>query len=145
MKRLFMLLIAGSLLITSCSKEETNTLLAEWDTPFETPPFEKIKTEHYLPAFKEAIKIHNSEIEKIINNSEEATFPNTIEALDYSGKMLRQVRRVFSAMNSAMSNDELQAINKEVFRKICEIIFIINYKLKSVCFFKNILTKLNCK
>ncbi len=44
MKRLFMLLIAGSLLITSCSEEQTNTLLAEWDTPFETPPFEKIKT-----------------------------------------------------------------------------------------------------
>jgi len=109
-----MLLFAGSFLFTSCSKEETNPLLEKWDTPFETPPFEKIKTEHYLPAFKEAIKIHNSEIEKIITNSEDATFPNTIEALDYSGKKLKRVRRVFSAMNSAMSNDEMQEINKEV-------------------------------
>lgn len=108
-----MLLIAGSLVFTSCGKEEINPLLAKWDTPFETPPFSKIKSEHYLPAFKEAIKIHNSEIEKIINNSEDATFSNTIEVLDYSGEKLKRVRRVFSAMNSAMSNDEMQAINKE--------------------------------
>jgi len=114
MKRLIILMFAGSLLFTSCSKEEINPLLAKWDTPFETPPFEKIKTEHYLPAFKEAIKIHDLEIDKIANNSEEATFSNTVEAIDYSGKKLKRVRRVFSAMNSAMSNDEMQAINKEV-------------------------------
>ena len=81
-----MLLIAGSLLFTSCSKEEENPLLAKWDTPFETPPFDKIKSEHYLPAFKEAIKMHNSEIDAIVNNSEDATFSNTIEAIDYSGE-----------------------------------------------------------
>ncbi|MEE9449838.1 MAG: M3 family metallopeptidase, partial [Ignavibacteriaceae bacterium] len=114
MKRLIIMVFAGSLLLTSCSKEEANPLLAKWDTPFETPPFEKIKTEHYLPAFQEAIKIHNSEIEKIVNNSEDANFSNTIEALDYRGDKLKQVRRVFSAMNSAMSNDEMQVINKEV-------------------------------
>jgi len=109
-----MLLIAGSLLFTSCSKEEINPLLAKWDTPFETPPFNKIQSAHYLPAFKEAIKIHNSEIDEIVNNKEDATFSNTIEAIDYSGDVLTRVQHVFSAMNSAMSNDEMQEINKEV-------------------------------
>jgi len=109
-----MLLIAGSLLFASCDKDEINPLLAKWDTPFETPPFNKIKSTHYLPAFKEAIKIHNSEIDEIVNNSEDATFSNTIEAIDYSGDALARVQRVFSAMNSAMNNDEMQKINKEV-------------------------------
>ena len=61
MKRFFMLLIAVSLLFTSCSEEKINPLMEKWDTPFETPPFNKINTEHHLPAFNEAIKIHNSE------------------------------------------------------------------------------------
>lgn len=114
MKRIIMIMFALSLLFNSCGKEETNPLLAEWDTPFETTPFDKIKTEHYLPAFKVAINAHDKEIEAIINNSEEATFENTIEALDYSGALLTRVQRVFSAMNSAMSNEEMQTISKEV-------------------------------
>ena len=114
MKRLISLLFAGALIFTSCSTEQKNPLLAKWDTPFETPPFDKITTEHYLPAFEKAIKIHNKEIDKIAQNSEEATFANTIEALDYSGTLLRRVRRVFSAMNESMSNEQMQIISKEV-------------------------------
>jgi peptidyl-dipeptidase Dcp len=109
-----MLTIAGALIFTSCSTEQKNPLLVKWDTPFETPPFDKIKTEHYLPAFKKAIKIHNNEIDKIVNSSDESTFSNTIEALDYSGTLLRRVRRVFSAMNESMSNEQMQIISKEV-------------------------------
>jgi peptidyl-dipeptidase Dcp len=114
MKRLIMLLFAGALIFTSCSTKQKNPLLATWDTPFETPPFDKITTEHYLPAFEKAIKVHNDEIDKIVNNSDEATFVNTIEALDYSGTLLRRVRRVFSAMNESMSNEQMQIISKEV-------------------------------
>jgi len=109
-----MLLFAGALIFTSCSTEETNPLLAKWDTLFETPPFDKIKTEHYLPAFEKAIKIHNKEIDKIAKNYAEATFTNTIEALDYSGTLLKRVRRVFSAMNESMSNEQMKVISKEV-------------------------------
>ena len=109
-----MLLFAGALIFTSCSTEETNPLLAKWDTLFETPPFDKIKTEHYLPAFEKAIKIHNKEIDKIAKNYAEATFANTIEALDYSGTLLKRVRRVFSAMNESMSNEQMKVISKEV-------------------------------
>ena len=109
-----MLLFAGALIYTSCGTEEKNPLLAKWDTPFETPPFDKIKTEHYLPAFDKAIKIHNKEIDKIAKNYAEATFANTIEALDYSATLLKRVRRVFSAMNESMSNEQMKVISKEV-------------------------------
>jgi len=61
-----MILIAVSLLLSVCSKEVKNPLLEKWDTPFDTPPFDEIKNEHYLPAFNEAIKVHNEEIRKII-------------------------------------------------------------------------------
>lgn len=114
MNRLIMLLFTGTLIFTSSGTEEKNPLLIKWDTPFETPPFDKITTEDYLPAFDEAIKIHNDEIDKISKNSEEATFANTIEALDYSGTLLRRVKRVFSAMNESMSNEQMQIISKKV-------------------------------
>jgi len=114
MKRLFMLLFTGALVFNSCGTEENNPLLARWDTPFETPPFDKIKTDHYLPAFEKAIKIHNDEIDEITKNSDEATFANTIEALDYSGVLLRRVKRVFSSMNESMSNEQMRIISKEV-------------------------------
>ena len=99
----------------SCAKkEETNPFFAEWDTPFGTPPFDQIKQDHYMPAFKEAMKQHKDEIDAIVKNTEEPTFANTIEALDYSGALLTKVNRVFSAMNESMTNDQIQAINEEV-------------------------------
>jgi len=98
----------------SCSNKESNPFLVEWNTPFQTPPFDKIKTEHYVPAFKEGIKIHNKEIENIVKNPEAPTFKNTIEALDYSGKILTRVRRVYVGMNDAMTNEQFQKISKEI-------------------------------
>jgi peptidyl-dipeptidase Dcp len=96
------------------SDEKQNPFLTEWDTPFGTPPFDKIKQEHYLPAFNEGIKHHKEEIDAIVNNGNDPTFENTIEALDYSGSLLNKVSRVFYAMTGSMTNDELQAINKAV-------------------------------
>ncbi len=109
-----MLLFTGSLIITSCGTEETNPLLTEWVTPFETPPFDKIKNAHFLPAFKEAMKEQNLEIDAIINNPDAATFENTIVALDHSGSLLKRVDRVFSAIRGAMTNEEVRNISKEV-------------------------------
>jgi peptidyl-dipeptidase Dcp len=109
-----MLLAAFGIFSTACEVIETNPFLAEWDTPFGTPPFDKIKSEHYLPAFEESIKVHNTEIEAIVNSKEEASFSNTIEALDNSGSQLSRVRRVFFSMTESMSNDEMQAISKKV-------------------------------
>lgn len=115
MKVKIMIIITATLLLSACSSnDEKNPLLEKWDTPFETPPFDEIKNEDYLPAFKEAIKLHNDEIDKIANSKEEPTFKNTIGALEYSGELLTRVRNVFGAMRGAMNNDKLQAISKKV-------------------------------
>ncbi len=112
MFKVILFFLIGGLILTNCQQNTGNPLLTKWDTPFETPPFDKITINHYLPAFEEAIKIHNDEIHSITNLSDDPSFKNTIEALDYSGSLLRRVNRIFEAMNSAMSNDELQQLTK---------------------------------
>jgi peptidyl-dipeptidase Dcp len=91
-----------------------NPLLQTWNTPFGTPPFKTIKIEHYLPAFKEAMARHQAEITTIANSPEAPTFANTLEALDVSGAWLTQVASVFYNLNSALTNEDMQAIAKEM-------------------------------
>ena len=91
-----------------------NPLLTKYNTPYSTTPFSKIKNEHFKPAFLEAISIAKSEINNITNNSDEATFENTIAALDYSGELLNGISHVFFNLNSAETSDEIQAIAKEI-------------------------------
>lgn len=113
MKKLFLLLfIAG--LLCSCLKQEENPFFSEFDTPFQVPPFDKIKEEHYLPAFKEGMELQNMEIEAIVNNPETPTFENTIEAIESTGSLLGKVSRVFGVLNGSMTNDNMQNIAKEV-------------------------------
>jgi peptidyl-dipeptidase Dcp len=81
---------------------------------FETAPFSKIKNQHFLPAFKKLIAQSKEEINAIINNPESPNFKNTIEALAYSGEQLGRVTSIFFNLNSAETNDELQAIAQEV-------------------------------
>jgi peptidyl-dipeptidase Dcp len=92
---------------------EDNPLLKEFNTPFNVPPFDKIKVEHYMPAFKEGIKQHQKEIEAIVNNPGPPTFVNTLETLEDSGMLLNRVDNIFSAMKSANTGDELQNTAKE--------------------------------
>jgi peptidyl-dipeptidase Dcp len=82
-----------------------NPLLEEWQTPFGTPPFERIESEHYLPAYRAGMSEQSLEIDSIVNNPQIPTFANTIEALEASGKTYRQVNRTFSAVNAAHSNE----------------------------------------
>lgn len=91
-----------------------NPLLTEYTTPFQVPPFEQIRVEHYKPAFLQGMEEQVKEIDAIINNTEEATFENTIVALDQCGALYRKVRSVFSGLNSANTNDEMQALSKEL-------------------------------
>ena len=106
-------------IMTSCTKQEKkstvmNPFFEAYNTPFEVPPFDKIQNNHYLPAFEEGIKQHDAEI-KVINNSEKAPdFANTIEALDYSGSLLKRVNLVFSNLKEAVTNDSLQEIARTV-------------------------------
>ncbi len=92
----------------------TNPLLQNFNTPFSTAPFSKIKTEHFKPAFTEAIKKARQEIAGISNSKEGPTFGNTVEALDFSGQKLDRISSIFFNLNSAETNDEIQKIAQEV-------------------------------
>jgi peptidyl-dipeptidase Dcp len=91
-----------------------NPLIEPWTTPFQVPPYDKIKPEHYLPAFKVAIEQNRKEIDAILNNPQPPTFANTIEALEYSGELLSKVQGAFGGLQSADTTPELQSINREV-------------------------------
>ncbi len=93
---------------------QNNPLLENFNTPHETAPFNKIKNEHFLPAFQEAIKSGETEVEAIKNNSSEPTFENTVVALDRAGKLLNRTAGIFFNLMSSETNDELQQIAQEV-------------------------------
>jgi peptidyl-dipeptidase Dcp len=117
MKKLLILFIAMSVFaLNSCKDEKKpeNPFFAEYTTPFNVPPFDLIDTTHYMPAFLEGIKQQNLEIEAIVNNQEAPTFDNTILPFDKSGLMLYRVGRVFYNLNSAHTNDQIKAINREI-------------------------------
>lgn len=122
MRNLIVLLIAGLTAFSSCNcqKEEkmTNPLIGEFNAPYEVPPFEDIKPEHYIPAFKKGMEEHNTEIEAIINNEEAPNFENTIAAESRSGELLSRTASVFYGLNSANTNDEMQKIASEISPKL---------------------------
>lgn len=91
-----------------------NPLLSRYKTLHQTIPFNEIKTEHYLPAFKQAMSKHLVEIEKIVSEKKQPTFENTIIALEKSGGLLDQVSSPFYNMLSSETSDELQAIAEEL-------------------------------
>ncbi|MDR1417507.1 MAG: M3 family metallopeptidase [Prevotellaceae bacterium] len=94
----------------ACSGVGSNPFFGEYQTPYEVPPFDKIKTKHYLPAFEEGIKRQASEVESIVQNVNEPTFANTIEALELSGEMLGRVQYVFFNLVEAETNSEMDKI-----------------------------------
>ncbi len=108
-----LLFIMPAIILASCGKQE-NPFFEAYKNKFGAPPFESIKNEHYLPAFKEGIKQHQAEIDAVANNTEEPTFANTIEALDYSGDLLNKVSSVFFNLYSSNTNDEMQTIANEI-------------------------------
>ena len=91
-----------------------NPLLETFNTKYNSAPFDEIKEEHFLPAFQQLIKISEEEINAIVENSDEATFENVIEALAFSGQKLEIVSAIFFNLNSAETNDEIQKIAQEV-------------------------------
>ena len=102
---------------TFCTKQvenEVNPLLAEVDTPYGVPAFDRIKPCHYEPAFHYAMALHKEEIAAIISSPEKPTFDNTILALDRSGMMLAEISDIFGMMCAAMNNDEMQALQEKI-------------------------------
>ncbi len=91
-----------------------NPLLAQWIGPYEIPPFGEIGTEHFPPAFEVALARHNEEIDRIAQNKAKPTFANTIDALELSGDLLHKVGAVFWGRAGALTDDALQAIEREM-------------------------------
>ncbi|NQV51280.1 MAG: M3 family metallopeptidase [Candidatus Marinimicrobia bacterium] len=113
MKKWSILLIITMLTI-SCDMKIENPLLQKWDTPFQTPPFDLIKNEHFVPAFHKAMEVTKAEVKVIANNEASPTFKNTIEALEKSSELLDRVSSVFGCLNGANTNAELQSISAEI-------------------------------
>lgn len=114
-----------------------NPFFKEWKTPFNTPPFNDIKTEHYLPAFEEGIKQQKAEIDIIANNIAEPTFENTIEEMELSGMLLTKVNLVFNNLNSTDSNDkmgEIAEVSAKMLARQNDDIYLNNQLFKRVKF-----------
>ena len=108
---------AMSCMVCACGQQAADTdnpFLTEFETPYGTPDFNRIKVEHYEPAFLKGIEQQNQEIKAIVENSEEPTFENTIVALDNSGEILARVSGVFFALTEADTNDELMALEGKI-------------------------------
>ena len=104
------------MLLAGCKdkKNMDNPFFSEWNTPYEIPDFSRIKTEHYMPAFKEAMKQQKEWIDNIANNSEEPTFGNTIIPYEHSGELLQTVSAVFFNLSECENSPEMEAIAEEV-------------------------------
>ena len=121
MKKVFLILFA-SMAILACNTQQKEgatgekgaIFLTEFDTPYGTPPFDRITFEDYKPAFMAGMKQQTEEVNAIINNPEEPTFENTIEALDNSGAILTRVSRVFYGIRGANTNDSIRALAEEL-------------------------------
>ncbi len=123
MKKEFIILIVMIFSVLSCNQEnnknqqkneEMNPFFSEYNTKFNVPPFDKIKVAHYLPAFERGIEEHNKEIEAIVNNTDAPNFENTIEALEYSGELIKKTGDVFYNMRSSLTNKELQEASAKI-------------------------------
>ncbi|MEY8719541.1 M3 family metallopeptidase [Bacteroides stercorirosoris] len=132
-------ILATSCMMYSCATQtETNPFLTEFQTEHGVPPFDKIKLEHYEPAFLEGIEEQNANIDAIVNNSEAPTFENVIVAFDNSSPILDRVGAIFYNMTDAEKTDGLNelsiklaptlsehsdniSLNQELFKKVSAV------------------------
>ena len=105
-------ILATSCMMYSCTTQtETNPFLTEFQTEHGVPPFDKIRLEHYEPAFLKGIEEQNANIDAIVNNSEAPTFENVIVALDNSSPTLDRVSAIFYNMTEAETTDDLKELS----------------------------------
>lgn len=123
MKKSLIILSMAAMTLSACGdasnrgevNDANNPLLAErFNTPFEVPPFDLIKDEHFVPAIKKGIELAKADIQKIIESSEEPNFQNVCEALENSGRLLTRTSTIFYNLNSARSSEAMQKIAQEI-------------------------------
>ncbi|MDR2129568.1 MAG: M3 family metallopeptidase [Odoribacteraceae bacterium] len=112
MKKGVILLVGMMACMVAC--KNGNPLQVEFDTPFEVPPFDRLRLEHYAPAFREAMRLHDAEIRAIVENTDEPTFENTIVALDRAGHLLHRVSSIFFNLLETDADEEKQALALEI-------------------------------
>ena len=112
-------------LLVSChhqKKEKSldmeNPFFAKPETPFDVPAFDRLKTEHFIPAFDEGMRQQKEEVNAIVSNPQEPDFANTIEALEYSGELLDEVSAVFFNMCETNNSEEMNRIAEEISPKL---------------------------
>ena len=99
---------------------QDNPLLAPWTTPFGVPPFDLIRPEHFVPAFERGMAEHLADISAIGANPEPASFANTVEALERSGRSLERVGSVFGNLASSLGGPALEAIDTEMSPRLAQ-------------------------
>ncbi|MBP3763501.1 MAG: M3 family metallopeptidase [Bacteroidales bacterium] len=118
MKQTLVAAAAALLLAAGCTQKKQspmdNPFFTEWGTPYELPDFGRIRTEHYMPAFREGMARQKAEIDAIAANPDAPTFENTVLAYEYSGQLLKDVSAVFFNLTECENSDEMEAIAEEV-------------------------------
>lgn len=117
--------LAGGLMLSACGETQSQTsdmsenpLFTESTLPFQAPEFDKIKPEHYRPAFEAGMEQELNQMDSIATNPEAPTFENTIVAMEKSGELLRRTSSVFYNLTSANTNDAIQEIQAEMAPKL---------------------------
>lgn len=118
MKKIFTIMTIAMLAVTASAQK--NPFMQEWKTPYGVPPFDQIKTEHYLPAFEAGMKQQVAEIKAITSNKQAPTFENTILALENSGALLNKVSGVFFNLTECCNDPKMEAIAEQVYPKITQ-------------------------
>ena len=99
---------------------DSNPLLTPWTTPFGVPPFDRIRPEHFVPAFDEAMRLHLDEVAAIGADPGAPSFANTIEAMQRSGRALERIGMVFSNLVVSQGGDPLQAVDREMSPRLAQ-------------------------
>jgi peptidyl-dipeptidase Dcp len=95
-----------------------NPLLSPSTLPYQYPPFDRIRNEHYLPAFEQGMAEHLAEVAAITENEDPPTFENTIVAMELAGETLGRVQRIFGNLSSAHTNPEIERVRAELAPKL---------------------------
>lgn len=128
MRKIFLTAGAALALTLSCKME--NPLLTDSPNKWGAPQFDKIRNEHYLPAFEEGIRQAKEEVDAIVNNPDAPSFENTIEALEYSGRTLDRVSGIFFNLLEANSDEQMQTIAEEISPKLTEFSMYVSLNEK---------------
>ena len=91
-----------------------NPLLQDWDTPYGLPPFDAIRTDHFVPALRAAMQANRDELDAIAAQAEAPSFDNTIAAFDRCARQLARIESVFYNLSTSQTSPELQAVQREM-------------------------------